>query len=110
MGVGGLAGREGDRDLTVDAMNAVAKRLSRKYPAEVSAVRYGDGRYEIDGFMAWTGPVTTPGGTEWRGPVLYVPVRRRLRVGRFRRPWREVQPVPAAASELGRAVSALPSV
>jgi hypothetical protein len=103
----GLEGHSGDdgRDLTVDAMNEAAKRLTQKYPAEVSAVRYLDGRYEVDGFVIWTGPVATGHGTEWHGPVLHVPVRRRLRLGRLRRGWRATQSVPSAAAEVGRLLS-----
>lgn len=102
MGLQGHSDPEG-RDLTVDAMNAVAKRLTRRYPADVTAVRYRERMHEVDGFMVWTKPVTVGGDTEWWGPVLYFPVRRRLRIGRWAGTWREVEPVAAAASRVGRA-------
>lgn len=99
----------GGRDLTIDAMNAAARRLTVKYPADVSAVRYRDGWHEVDSFMVWTGPVDAEHGTAWHGPTLLVPVRRRLCIGRFRRGWHELQPVPEAASEVGRSVRPRPN-
>lgn len=84
-------------------MNAVARRMSRTYPAQVTAVRYGEGLHEVDGFMVWMGPVAAEG---WMGPTLHVPVRRRLTVGRWSGGWREVESVAAAASRVGRAIRA----
>ena len=101
----GLQGHSdnGHRDLTVDAMNEVAKRLTARYPIRVSAVRYRNGRYEVDEFLVWTGPVDTNGYTKWLGPTQHVPVRRRVRFGPFRRAWREVNSASDAAEEVGRA-------
>lgn len=83
-------------------MRAAAKHLSARYPAEVHAVRYPDRGWLVEGFMVWTGPVDGAGDIEWQGPVLYVPVRRRLRIaGRWVGPWREVQSVADAAAEVG---------
>lgn len=102
----GLEGHNGpERDLTIDAMKEAARRLSVKYPIRASAVRYRDGRNEVDGFLVWTGPVERDGETEWLGPSLEVPVRKRLRLGPLRRPWVEVQSVPEAAAEVSRAVN-----
>ena len=102
----GLAGHSGaaGRDLTIDAMNAAAKRLTRRYVAEVSAVRCRDGRHEVDAFMVWTGPVVVGRSTEWRGPVFRVPVRRRSHLGPWTHSWQDVQSVAAAAAEVGRMV------
>ena len=113
----GLEGNsnEGGRDLTIDAMKEVAKRLTAKYPVRVHAARYDEDAYEVDGFMVWTGPVKTTLGTEWHGPVLYVPVRQRVRrrllppLRRSHRAWVEVQSVPKAAAAVGRAARAEPS-
>lgn len=92
-----------DRDLTIDAMNEAAKRLSGNYPIHVAAVRYREGRREIEGFLVWTGPVERSGQTEWRGPSLLVPVRKRFRLGPLRNGWAEVQSLPNAAAEVARA-------
>lgn len=101
MGLAGYSDPRG-RDLTVDAMNAVAIRLNRRYQTEVSVVRYQDGPFSIvDGLMAGTGPLTAEG---WMGPTLYVPVRRRVQVGRRAGRWREVQTVAAAAAQIAAAV------
>lgn len=99
----GLEGHsdDGGRDLTVDAMRAVAVRLDRRYQAQVHAVRYRARLRTVDGFMVWTGPVTAEG---WMGPVLYVAVRRRVEVGRWAGPWQEVRTVAAAASEIAASV------
>lgn len=113
----GLEGNsnEGGRDLTIDAMKEVAKRLTAKYPVRVHAARYDENAYEVDGFMVWTGPVKTELGSEWHGPVLYVPVRQRLRRRRMRpfrrshRGWVEVQSVADAAAAAGRAARGEPS-
>ncbi len=100
----------GSRDLTIDAMKEVAKRLTTKYPARVQVVRYEDGGYDIEGFMVWTGPVRAELGTEWLGPTIHVPVRKRLvrwRIWPLRRctsAWEDVQSVPEAAAAIARAV------
>jgi hypothetical protein len=104
MGLSGQSDR-GRRDLTVDAMRAAATRLTRKYPAEVSAGRYRVRHLEVDGFVIWTGPVFTEHGTQWHGPHFEVPVRQRLRIGRYHGEWRTLRSVPAAAAEAGRLAS-----
>ncbi len=92
---------DGGRDLTIDAMKAVAVRMDRRYQASVHAVRYRERLHTVDGFMVWTGPHTAEG---WTGPVLYVAVRRRLEIGRRAGPWQEVRTVAAAASEIAASV------
>jgi hypothetical protein len=103
----GLEGHSSpDRDLAIDAMNEVARRLTAKYPIQVSAVRYREGRHELEGFLVWRNPGERGGDTEWLGSNGLVPVRRRLRLGRLRWRWTEVQPVPDAAADIGRAARA----
>lgn len=97
----GLEGRSdaNGRDLAIDAMKAVAERMSRRYAGRISAVRYEDRGWSIEGFAVWSEQVT--------GQRAFVPVRRRRRRlgGRWVGPWREVQSVPAAAHEVGSMLS-----
>ena len=82
-GLQGHSDRHG-RDLTADALRAVATRLEDRYGAPVSAVRYqGALAPVVDGLEIAT------------APPVFVPVRRRTRFG----PWQEVQSVADAASE-----------
>lgn len=95
------------RDLTSDAMKAVASRMSRRYEGSVHAVRYTDRGWLTDGFMVWTEQVAENGRIESTGAVYQVPVRRRRwRLGgRWAGPWQEVQSVPAAAHTVASTLS-----
>ena len=79
------------RDLTWDAIVAASEHLSRGTGVEVAPVQRDEGRDTLEGFLILQRPIT------------FVVVRsRRRRVGG----WREVQPVAAAAAEVGRILRA----
>jgi hypothetical protein len=98
--------RTGVRDVTADIMKAAAERLTRKYPAHVSAVGYRAGNYEVQGFMVWL--ERTVAGHQPAPPVLYVAVRRRRVRWRWRGAWEEVASVAEAAAEVGALVRSIP--
>lgn len=85
------------RDLTIDAMKAAATRL-RRSAVDVSAVRYNDRGWIIDGFLVRSEQFGVQGRV--------VPVRRRRRrlAGRWVGPWQELQAVSAALHEVRRSV------